>query len=116
MTDPVVGGTKSSTNRRDRCPRRRRDTHQAADFPTPCDNGITALPRDSDDQRTRRVAFRGNLRRLSNLARPRLQYHRAARAAAGLLLGAGGALTTIAHTINPPGGDFISEFLSPISR
>jgi hypothetical protein len=29
----------------------------------------------------------------------------------GVFLGKGGPLTTIAHTINPPGGDFISEFL-----
>ena len=28
-----------------------------------------------------------------------------------MFLGRGGPLTTIAHTINPPGGDFIAEFL-----
>jgi hypothetical protein len=39
-----------------------------------------------------------------------VQQPRADATPAGVFLGDGGALTTIAHSINPPGGDFISEF------
>jgi hypothetical protein len=85
------------------------DTRSAADVPTFCDDGFSSLPSDPSINEKGEVAFQGNLRRLTTRAdcgtteqRQRLQ---------GIFLGRRGPLTTIAHTINPPGGDFIAEFL-----
>ena len=85
------------------------DTRSVADFPTLCDDGFNNLPSDPSINEKGEVAFQGNLRRLSGRAdcdapeqRPRRQ---------GVFLGRGGPLTTIAHTVNPPGGDLVSEFL-----
>jgi hypothetical protein len=50
-----------------------------------------------------------NLRRLTTRAECGTPEQRARRQ--GVFLGKGGPLTTIAHSINQPGGDFISEFL-----
>jgi hypothetical protein len=78
------------------------DTRSVANSPTLCDNGFNNLPSDPSINEKGEVAFQGNLRTLSGCPSGRRQ---------GVFLGRGGALTTIAHTINLPGGDFISEFL-----
>jgi hypothetical protein len=85
------------------------DTRSVADFPTLCDNGFNNLPSDPSINEKGEVAFQGNLRRLAGRADCDTTEQRARRQ--GVFLGRGGPLTTIAHTINPPGGDFISEFL-----
>ena len=85
------------------------DTLSAADFPTFCDNGFASLPSDPSINDTGEVAFQGNPRRLTTRADCGTTEQRARRQ--GVFLGEGGPLTTIAHTINQPGGDFISEFL-----
>lgn len=85
------------------------DTSIAADFPTFCDNGFNNLPSDPSINDAGEVAFQGNLRRLTTRADCGTTEQRARRQ--GVFLGRGGPLTTIAHTINQPGGDFISEFL-----
>ena len=85
------------------------DTQSVADFPTFCDNGISLLPSDPSINDNGEVAFQGNLRRLTTRAECGTIEQRARRQ--GVFLGKGGPLTTIAHTINQPGGDFISEFL-----
>jgi hypothetical protein len=85
------------------------DTQSVADFPTFCDNGITLLPSDPSINDNGEVAFQGNLRRLTTREDCGTVEQRARRQ--GVFLGQGGPLTTIAHTINQPGGDFIAEFL-----
>jgi hypothetical protein len=85
------------------------DTRSVAHSPTFCDNGITLIPSDPTINELGEVAVQGNLRRLTTDARCGTTEQRARRQ--GVFLGSGGPLTTIAHTINPPGGDFISEFL-----
>jgi hypothetical protein len=85
------------------------DTTSVADFPTFCDNGFASLPSDPSVNDTGEVAFRGNPRRLTTRADCGTTEQRARRQ--GVFLGQGGPLTTIAHSINQPGGDFISEFL-----
>ena len=85
------------------------DTQSIADFPTFCDNGITLIPSDPSINDAGEVAFQGNLRRLTTRLECGTTEQRQRRQA--VLLGDGGSITTIAHTINPPGGDFISEFL-----
>ena len=85
------------------------DTRSVADFPTLCDNGFNNLPSDPSINEKGEVAFQGNLRRLTGRADCDTPEQRQRRQ--GVFLGRGGPLTTIAHTINPPGGDFISEFL-----
>jgi hypothetical protein len=112
VTDTVLGGTKIITKQdATDVPVVVADTRQAADFPTLCDNGFTALPSDPSINEAGEVAFQGNLRRLSDLARPDCNTTAQRARRQGVFLGAGGTLTTIAHTINPPGGDFIAEFL-----
>jgi hypothetical protein len=86
------------------------DTQRIADFPSFCDNGFTQITSDPSINELGEVAFQGNLRRLTT--RPEcgtVEQRDTPRQA--VLIGDGGPLTTIAHTINPPGGDFISEFL-----
>lgn len=85
------------------------DTRAVPDFPTFCDNGINLIPSDPTINELGEVAVQGNLRRLTAEARCGTVEQRARRQ--GVFLGSGGALTAIAHTINQPGGDFISEFL-----
>ena len=85
------------------------DTRSIPDLPTFCDNGMTAIPSDPTINELGEVAFQGNLRRLTTRAECGTTEQRARRQ--GVFLGSGGPLTTIAHTINQPGGDFISEFL-----
>ena len=85
------------------------DTAAVADFPTFCDNGFTSLPSDPSINDAGEVAFQGNPRRLTTRPDCGTAEQRARRQ--GVFLGQGGPLTTIAHTINQPGGDFISEFL-----
>jgi hypothetical protein len=85
------------------------DTNAVADFPTFCDNGFNNLPSDPSINDTGEVAFQGNLRRLTTRVDCGTTEQSARRQ--GVFLGQGGSLTTIAHTINQPGGDFISEFL-----
>ena len=80
-----------------------------ADFPTTCDNGFNNLPSDPSINELDEVAFQGNLRRLTTRAECGTTAQRARRQ--GVFLGRGEGLTTIAHTINPPGGSFIAEFL-----
>ena len=86
-----------------------RTPQSAADFPTFCDNGFSSLPSDPSINEKGEVAFQGNLRRLTTRADCGTAEQRQRRQ--GVFLGKGGPLTTIAHTINPPGGDFIAEFL-----
>ena len=85
------------------------DTASIADAPTFCDNGFNNLPSDPSINELGEVAFQGNLRRLTTRDECATAEQRARRQ--GVFLGRGGPLTTIAHTINPPGGGFISEFL-----
>lgn len=85
------------------------DTRTAADFPTFCDNGFNSLPSDPSINEKGEVAFQGNLRRLTTRANCGTVAQSQRRQ--GVFLGRRGPLTTIAHTINPPGGDFIAEFL-----
>jgi hypothetical protein len=85
------------------------DTRQTADSPTFCDNGFSSIPSEPSINERGEVAFQGNLRRLSTRADCGTPEQRRIRQ--GVFLGRGGPLTTIAHSINPPGGDFISEFL-----
>jgi hypothetical protein len=85
------------------------DTQSTADFPTFCDNGITSIPSDPSINAKGEVAFQGNLRRLTTREECGTPEQRQRRQA--VLLGRNGPLSAIAHTINPPGGNFISEFL-----
>jgi hypothetical protein len=87
------------------------DTRSVADFPTLCDNGFNALPSDPSINEKGEVAFQGNLRRLSALDRPDCDTSQQRERRQGVFFGRGGALTTIAHSINEPGGSFVSEFL-----
>jgi hypothetical protein len=112
VSDTVLGGTKIITKLdATDVPVVIADTQAAPDFPTLCDNGFNALPSDPSINEAGEVAFQGNLRRLSDLARPECATAAQRARRQGVFLGAGGSLTTIAHTINPPGGDFVSEFL-----
>jgi hypothetical protein len=85
------------------------DTIAVADSPTFCDNGFNNLPSHPSINDAGEVAFFGGLRRLTTRADCGTVEQRARRQ--GVFLGPGGPLTTIAHTINQPGGDFIAEFL-----
>jgi hypothetical protein len=85
------------------------DTASRPDFPTLCDNGFNNLPSDASINEKGEVAFQGNLRRLTTRDECGTAEQRARRQ--GVFLGRGGPLTTIAHTVNPPGGEFIAEFL-----
>src|SRR5688572_11136008 len=78
------------------------DTVARPDSPTFCDNGFNSLPSDPSINERGEVAFQGNLRRLTTRAECGTPEQRARRQ--GVFLGHGGPLTTIAHTINPPGG------------
>jgi hypothetical protein len=110
VRDTVLGGTKIITKQgANDAPVVIADTEEAADFPTLCDNGFSSLPSDPSINEIREVAFQGNPRRLTTRADCGTAEQRARRQ--GVFLGNGGPLTTIAHSINPPGGDFIAEFL-----
>jgi hypothetical protein len=85
------------------------DTRSVADSPTFCDNGFNNLPSDPSINERGEVAFQGNLRRLTTRADCDTTEQRQRRQ--GVFFGRGGPLTTVAHTINPPGGDLVSEFL-----
>ena len=74
-----------------------------------CYNRFTSIPSDPSINEKGEVAFQGNPRRLTTRADCGTAEQRQRRQ--GVFLGKGGPLTTIAHTINPPGGDFIAEFL-----
>jgi hypothetical protein len=86
------------------------DTQRVADFPTFCDNGFTQITSNPSINELGEVAFQGNLRRLSTRQDCQTDAQRDTPRQ-GVFLGKGGPLTTIAHTNNPPGGDFIAEFL-----
>ncbi len=110
VRDNLTGSTRIITKRGARdLPVVVADTEAVADFPTFCDNGFSSLPSDPSINELGEVAFQGNLRRLTTRAECATPEQRARRQ--GVFLGEGGPLTTIAHTINPPGGDFIAEFL-----
>jgi hypothetical protein len=110
VTDTQLGGTKIITKRHaNDLPAIVADTAVAGDFPTFCDNGFNNLPSDPSINENGEVAFQGNLRRVTTRTECATPAQRARRQ--GVFLGAGGALTTIAHSINEPGGSFISEFL-----
>jgi hypothetical protein len=110
VQDTVAGGTKIITKRRaNDTAVIVADTASVADFPTFCDNGFTALPSDPSINELGEVAFQGNLRRLTT--RPECGTPEQRERRQGVFLGKGGTLTTIAHSINPPGGGFIAEFL-----
>jgi hypothetical protein len=85
------------------------DTRALPDSPTFCDNGFSGLFSDPSINELGEVAFQGNLRRLSTREDCGTPEQRQRRQ--GVFLGRGGPLTTIAHTINPPGGGLIAEFL-----
>ena len=110
VRDTVSGVTRITTAQRpNEAPVVVADTTSVADFPTFCDNGFSNLPSDPSINDAGEVAFQGNLRRLTTRADCATVEQRARRQ--GVFLGLGGPLTTIAHTINQPGGDFIAEFL-----
>ena len=85
------------------------DTQALPDHPTFCDNGFSGLFSDPSINELGEVAFQGNLRRLSTREDCGTVEQRQRRQ--GVFLGRGGRLTPVAHTINPPGGAFIAEFL-----
>lgn len=86
------------------------DTQRVANFPTFCDNGFTQITSNPSINELGEVAFQGNLRRLSGPeACNTLEQRDTPRQ--GVFLGEGGTLTTVAHTNNPPGNEFISEFV-----
>jgi hypothetical protein len=110
VRDEALGINKLVTKRgSDDAPTVIADTRSVPDSPSFCDNGITLIPSDPSINDLGEVAFQGNLRRLSTREDCGTPEQRERRQ--GVFLGKGGPLTTIAHTINPPGGDFISEFL-----
>ena len=83
------------------------DTRRVANSPTLCDEGFSGITSDPSINALGEVAFQGNLRRLGTSACAQ----QAGGQRQGVFLGNGGPLTTIAHTKNPPGHDFISEFV-----
>lgn len=85
-------------------------TDRVANYPTFCDNGITQITSNPSINELGEVAFQGNLRRLSSEAACSTPAQTGGQRQ-GVFLGTGGSLTTIAHTKNPPGNDFISEFV-----
>lgn len=110
VRDDALGLTKIVTKRgSSEAPVVIADTRTVPDFPTLCDNGFNNLPSDPSINEKGEVAFQGNTRRLSGRADCDTPEQRERRQ--GVFLGRGGPLTTIAHTINPPGGDLVSEFL-----
>jgi hypothetical protein len=113
VLDNVLGGIKIITKRGAQdAPVVIADTASVADFPTFCDNGFTNINvSDPSINEKGEVAFQGNLRRLSLATRPECATVQQRARRQGVFFGKGGPLTTIAHTINQPGGDFISEFL-----
>jgi hypothetical protein len=109
VRDPALGINKLITKRTaNDAPVVIVDTRTIPDFPTFCDNGFSSIPSDPTINELGEVVLQGNLRRLT---RTDCQTPEQRRIRQGVLLGTGGPLTTIAHTINSPGGDFISEFL-----
>jgi hypothetical protein len=112
VVDLVAGGTKIVTKREaNDALVVIADTQSAPDFPTLCDNGFPSLPSDPSINEQGEVAFQANPRRLTLSSRPDCATPEQRARRQGVFLGAGGPLTTIAHSINQPGGDFISEFL-----
>ena len=85
-------------------------TERLANYPTFCDNGFTQIMSNASINELGEVAFQGNLRRLS-APDACLTPEQRDTPRQGVFLGDGGPLTTIAHTNNPPGSDFISEFI-----
>ncbi len=85
-------------------------TERVANYPTFCDNGFTQITSNASINERGEVAFQGNLRRLSAPEACTTPEQRDTPRQ-GVFLGEGGPLTTIAHTNNPPGSDFISEFI-----
>ena len=85
-------------------------TERVANYPTFCDNGFTQITSNASINELGEVAFQGNLRRLSAPEACTTPEQRDTPRQ-GVFLGEGGPLTTIAHTNNPPGSDFISEFI-----
>ncbi|HEY6362566.1 MAG TPA: choice-of-anchor tandem repeat NxxGxxAF-containing protein [Vicinamibacterales bacterium] len=87
-------------------------TERVADYPTSCDNGITQITSNPSINARGEVAFQVNLRRVTATERLECQTpEQQDTPRQGVFLGKGGPLTTIAHTNNPPGGEFISEFV-----
>ena len=110
VRDPALGINKLITKRAaNDAPRVIADTRSVPNFPTFCDNGMNLIPSDPTINELGEVAFQGNLRRFTTPAECGTTEQRARRQ--GVFLGSGGPLTTIAHTINAPGGSFIAEFL-----
>jgi len=85
-------------------------TERVANYPTFCDNGFTEITSNASINELGEVAFQGNLRRLTADAACGTPEQRDTPRQ-GVFLGEGGPLTTIAHTNNLPGADFISEFI-----
>jgi hypothetical protein len=85
-------------------------TERIANYPTFCDNGFTQITSNPSINELGEVAFQGNLRRNTADAACNTPEQRDTPRQ-GVFLGEGGMLTTIAHTNNAPGGDFISEFI-----
>ena len=85
-------------------------TERVANYPTFCDNGLTQITSNASINELGEVAFQGNLRRLTTEAACATPVQ-TDTPRQGVFLGVGGPLTTIAHTNNLPGRDFISEFI-----
>lgn len=111
VEDNAVGFNKLITKRGDTdAPVVVADTQRIADFPTFCDNGFSSITSDPSINEIGEVSFQGNVRRLTTRAECGTLEQRATPRQA-VLIGDGGPVTTIAHTINPPGGAIIAEFL-----
>jgi hypothetical protein len=112
VIDPVLGITKIITKRgADDEPVVIADTQRVADFPTLCDNGFPNLVSDPSINEKGEVAFQPNIRTLSANVRAECGLPPQNQRRQGVFVGKGGPLTTIAHSINQPGGNFIAEFL-----
>ena len=106
VRDPVLGINKVITKRTAHdVPVVIADTQRVPDFPTFCDNGINQIASDPTINEVGEVAIQGNVRRLTTRAECGTLEQRRIRQA--VLLGNGGPITVIAHSINPPGGNVI---------
>jgi hypothetical protein len=112
VDDTVDGFEKVVTKRRaNDAPVVIADTRRVPNSPTFCDNGFTQITSNPSINELGEVAFQGNLRRLSGIGACETPQQRDTPRQGVFLGGNSKPLITIAHTNNPPGSDFISEFV-----
>jgi hypothetical protein len=112
VEDTIEGVEKVITKRRaNDAPVVIADTRDFPNSPTFCDNGFNDITSDPSINELGEVAFQGNLARLRNVAACETPQQRDTPRQGVFLGGNNKPLTTIAHTNNPPGANFISEFL-----